>query len=188
MRWRDSGMVDWSLTWHDGWQSSLSSFHFNTSLPPTHHDVSPSSSSLPEARSFSSLPPFFQYLLHLQISLLIKKQGLTDSGQHLVGKRCEHGANHFILNCSVCGEVSRRWSCCTAACMGVYVYHKFRHSSYHWITRMVQKFQNLQLRSLHWPSACIMLCKTHMPFSFQLFCTNPLYLYTPFSWNTHACC
>jgi len=34
-----------------------------------------------------------------------------------MGKRkCEHGTNHFILKCSVFGEVSRRWSCCTAAC------------------------------------------------------------------------
>jgi len=64
----------------------LSSFHFNTSLPPTHTSVSPSSSSLPET-PFSSLPPFFQYLLHLQISLPIKKQGLTDSGQHLIWEK-----------------------------------------------------------------------------------------------------
>ena len=65
--------------------------------------------------------------------------------------------------------------------MKVYVYHAFCHSSYHWITRWCRKFQNLQLRSLHWPSACILLCKTHMPFSF---CTNPLYLFVhPFLWK-----
>ena len=60
MRWRD--MVDWSLTWHDGWQSSLS---FNTSLPPT-HTWCISLMFLPET-PFSSLPPFFQYLPHLHI-------------------------------------------------------------------------------------------------------------------------
>jgi len=79
------------------------------------------------------------------------------------------------------GEVSRRWSHCTAACGGLRVACILCHSSYHWITRWCRKLQNLQLRSLHWPSACIMLRKTHMPFSL---CTNPLYLFVhPFLWK-----